>query len=282
MDDKQPGWFFVRVYDANDELLESLDFRYVKGLEAIEVAEVSPLPSPQGHGGVKVVFRVAPDVVVSPVLVDGPPEIAGLNPARAEGVLLPARPDAGRATWRVSAGTGTGVEAVVHVPRIWWAFTASGNADELPAWSDRPHTLSVNDFWPTSPMHLSVLLPEPGWADEVSVGFRGGSLRRIAVPQSEGVLHYPLRNLGDDETLLAADAPCDLLLSVQRGSTKYGPVVVAMVQLVENRLESRTGGRLDLSRLRAPRLMSELTRLGRLGTARDRAAVKRLRKTWYR
>lgn len=39
--------------------------------------------------------------------------------------------------------------------------------------------------------------------------------------------------------------------------------------------------RLDLSYLRAPRLMSEMTRLGRLGTAQHRRVVKGLRKTWY-
>ena len=280
LDDNEPGWFYVRAYDANDELLESLDFRYVKGLEAIEVDELSPLPGPHGHRPAKVVFRVAPGTVVSPV--DGPPEIASLDPVRADGVVLPARPDAGRSTWRLSAGTGNCVDVVVHVPRIWWALTASGNADEPHAWSDRPNMLSADDLRPTSPMHLSVLLPEPGWADEVTVGFRDGSPRRHPVLRSERVLQYALRNLGESDALRGAGGTCDLLLSVRTPVTEHGPVVVATVQLTEKPPEEERAERLDLSCLKAPRLMSKMTQLGRIGTAQDRRAVKRLRNTWYR
>lgn len=280
LDNNEPGWFYVRAYDANDELLESLDFRYVKGLEAIEVDELSPLPGPQGHRPAKVVFRVAPGTVVSPV--DVPPEIASLDPVRADGVVLPARPDAGRSTWRLSAGTGNCVDVVVHVPRIWWALTASGNADEPHAWSDRPNMLSADDLRATSPMRLSVLLPEPGWADEVTVGFRNGSPRRLSVPRSERVLHYPLRNLGESDALRGAGGTCDLLLSTRTPVTGHGPVVVATVQWTQKPPEEERAERLDLSCLRAPRLMSKMTQLGRIGTAQDRRAVKRLRNTWYR
>lgn len=280
LDDNEPEWFYVRAYDANDELLESLDFRYVKGLEAIEVDELSPLPGPQGHRPANVVFHVAPGTVVSPV--DGPPEIMSLDPARVERAVLPARPDAGRATWRLSSGSGNGVEVVVHVPRIWWALTKSDNADEPHAWSDRPHILSVDDLRPTSSMHLSVLLPEPGWADEVMVGFRDGSPRRFPVPRSDRVLHYPLRNLGESDALRGADGTCDLMVSVRTPVTEYGPTVVAAVQLTKNLPEEERVGCFDLLCRRAPRLMSKMTQLGRIGTAQDRQAVKKLRNTSYR
>lgn len=280
LDDKQPGWFFVRAYDATDELLESLDFRYAKGLEAIEIDEHSPLPGPQGHRPVKVVLRVAPGVVVSPL--DGPAMITPFELALAEGVFfLAARPDAGRATWRLRSETGDGVDVVVHAPRVWWAFTADGDEEKPHAWTDGFQTLSTDDLLPTSPMRLSVLLPEPGWADEVLVGLRDGSPRRVPVPRTERVLHYPLRNLGEDDALRRADGPCDLLMSVRTRATEHGPVVVGAVRLTADRLPERERDRrLDLSYQGAPRLMSQMTRLGRLGTA-HRRAVKELRKTWY-
>jgi len=95
------------------------------------------------------------------------------------------------------------------------------------------------------------------------------------------VLHYPLRNLGEGDALGGEDGACELLLSVRTPVTEHGPVVVATVQLAENLQEERAD-RLDLSCLRAPRLMSKMTRLGRNGAAQDRRAVKRLRNTWYR
>ena len=174
------------------------------------------------------------------------------------------------------------MDVVVHAPRVWWAFTADGDEEKPHAWTDGLQTLSMDDLLPTSPMRLSVLLPEPGWADEVSVGFRDGSPRRVPVPRTERVLHYPLRNLGEDDALRRADGPCDLLMSVRTGATEHGPVVVGAVRLTADRLPERERDRrLDLSYLRAPRLMSEMTRLGRLGTAQHRRAVRELRKTWY-
>ncbi len=281
LDDRQPGWFFVRAYDANDELLESLDFRYVRGLEAIEIDEHSPLPSPQGHRPVKVVLRVAPGVVVSPL--DGPAMITSLELAPTEGVFsLAASPDAGRATCRLRSETGDGVDVVVHAPRVWWAFTADGDEEKPHAWTDGLQPLLTDDLLPTSPMRLSVLLPEPGWADEVLVGFRDGSPRRVPVPRTERVLHYPLRNLGEDDALRRAHGPCDLLMSVRTRATEHGPVVVGAVRLTADRLPERERGRrLNLPYLRASRLMSKMTRLGRLGTAQHCQAVKGLRKTWY-
>jgi hypothetical protein len=174
------------------------------------------------------------------------------------------------------------VDVVVHAPRVWWAFTADGDEEKPQAWTDGLQPLSTDDLLPTSPMRLSVLLPEPGWADEVSVGLRDGSPRRVPVPRSERVLHYPLRNLGEDDALRRAEGPCDLLLSVRTRATEHGPVVVGAVQLTADRLQEREREQqLDLSHLRAPRLMSQMTRLGRLGTAQHRRAVKGLRKTWY-
>lgn len=280
LDDNEPGWFYVRAYNAFDELLESLDFRYVKGLEAVEVDELSPLPGAEGHRPVTVAFHVSASTVVIPI--DGPPEITSLNPARSKRVVLPARPDADRSTWRLSDGRERHVDVVVQVPRIWWALTASGNTEEPRAWSDRLCMLSVDDLQPTSPMHLSVLLPDTGWADEVIVGFRDASPRRLNVLRTERVLDFPLRNLGDSDILRRAGGTCDLLVSVRTPATEFGPMVVATVQVTETVPEVVEVDRLDLSCFRAPRLMSKLTLLGRIGTAQDRRAVKRIRNTWYR
>jgi hypothetical protein len=117
-----------------------------------------------------------------------------------------ASPDAGRATWRLRSETGDDVDVVVHAPRVWWAFTADGDEEKPHAWTDALQTLSTDDLLPTSPMRLSVLLPEPGWGDEVSVGFRDGSPWRVPVPRSDRVLHYPLRNLGEDDAVRRAIA----------------------------------------------------------------------------
>jgi len=228
LDDNQPGWFYVRTYNANDELLESLDFRYVKGLEAIDVDGLSPIPGPEGHRPATVVFRVTPGTMVS--AVDGSPETISLDPARAERFVIPARPDAGRATWRLRVrtrrGVEKGVEVVVHVPRIWWAITLEGDGD-YPDWTDRAQTLSPDYFLATSSYQLSVLLPEPGWSNAIFVGFKGDNLRQVRVPSTERRVDLPLRNVGQGHELRCR-RNCDLLLFLETPTTSYGPASVGV------------------------------------------------------
>lgn len=277
-DQHEPGWFFVRLYDADGDLLDSLDFRYARGLEAIEIGEYLPLPHPEGHRPVRVRFRLGPYLTLS--LVEGPKEIASLGSVPPEGLEFPARPDAGRAILCLRAVTGGEVEVGVSVCRVWWAITFEGEGGEPLAWTDRPQRLSTDDLQPTSSKRLSVLLPAPGWAHAVLVGFRSGFPRRLPVLRSERVAHYPLRNLREDMAL-RRDGRCELLISVQTGATQYGPVTVAEVQAgrdVSRELEKHRT--LDLSSLSAPRLMSVITRGNRFISA-DRRTVHRLRRMYY-
>jgi|RhiMethySRZTD1v2_1073278.scaffolds.fasta_scaffold1685901_1 hypothetical protein len=43
------GWYFVRLYDTNHDLLESLDFLFVGSLKSIRIPSLSPIPSEDGH-----------------------------------------------------------------------------------------------------------------------------------------------------------------------------------------------------------------------------------------
>ncbi|HID31187.1 MAG TPA: hypothetical protein EYP19_14480, partial [Desulfobacterales bacterium] len=45
---RKGGWYFLRFYNRNDDLVESLDFRFLSGLNRIEMPESSPLPSNDG------------------------------------------------------------------------------------------------------------------------------------------------------------------------------------------------------------------------------------------
>jgi len=64
------GWYFVRFYDANDNLVESLDFRFMSALEEIRVLDHPFLPSAGGHTVVDVEFLHQPNCEVR--LTEGP------------------------------------------------------------------------------------------------------------------------------------------------------------------------------------------------------------------
>jgi hypothetical protein len=273
IDAHQPGWFFVRAYDAEDELIDSLDFRYARGLEAIEISQAPPLPAPDGHGPVAVRFRLSPDLELA--LVDGAVE-AGSSGS----FVLPARADAGGARWRLRSGAGEGFEVAVRAPRVWWARTSESEPEGLPAWVDRPLSLTAEDLRPTSPMQLAVLLPGPGWANELCVGFRGGVPRRLRVPRSDTVVRCPLRDLGEDEVLREAAETCDLLLSVRHRDVEQGPVVVGVVAPADGRRHTPRRA-FEPRRADPAKLMSVLTCATRNGGTPERQALRRLRKRYY-
>ena len=45
---KRAGWYFIRFYNCHDELIDSLDFRFI-GLLAITIHQNCPIPSSAGH-----------------------------------------------------------------------------------------------------------------------------------------------------------------------------------------------------------------------------------------
>ena len=54
---RKDGWYFLRFYDVNDELIDSLDFRLVHALTGIKVMQPSPLPPEGKHELAHVEFR---------------------------------------------------------------------------------------------------------------------------------------------------------------------------------------------------------------------------------
>jgi hypothetical protein len=53
---RSAGWYFIRFYNSNEELVESLDFRFANALEDIRISPHSPLPGGNGHAPVRVDF----------------------------------------------------------------------------------------------------------------------------------------------------------------------------------------------------------------------------------
>ena len=58
------GWYFVRIYDTNDDPIESLDFRFASGLKGVNVSSHTFLPGSDGHLPVLVEFIHEPGWVV--------------------------------------------------------------------------------------------------------------------------------------------------------------------------------------------------------------------------
>jgi len=188
---RKGGWYFLRLYDANDDLVESLDFRFIGGLKGIKVYQPSPLPSEAGHTTVSVELFHKPDCYIQPA---GGLEGGVLIKHEDDKTILTIPPDPTRdeTCWLVGPQDEPQVEVTILVERLWWAV---GDEDDAPPeWEDQLLTLAHDDLAATSGKALWLRLPKQRWTDEVLVGFDQSRADRCAIQVTRRDVAKPLRD----------------------------------------------------------------------------------------
>lgn len=190
-------WYFLRFYDHNDDLIESLDFRFVRALKEIRIHQPSYLPPENGHRPVRVEFLHDLGCAVQPA--------DGLTSIQIEGedgqTILTISPDPtyDETRWLVNSEDGTKVEVTILVERLWWAVE---DEDKEPSkWEDQPLTLPRDDFAATSEKALWLRIPRRRWVDKVLVGFEQLKARPYDVKVTEKTVCIPIRDFGDAQEI---------------------------------------------------------------------------------
>jgi small subunit ribosomal protein S9 len=192
---RRSGWYSLRFYDADDNLLESLDFRFIAALKKINAQQLSPLPSADGHKAVLVEFIHESDCILQPLDTSTKIKIEG-KPDRTI-LTIPPDPTYDLSRWSVCSENGPAVEVVVLVERIWWALAEEGNAPSDSDWTDKLLELSREDFAATSNKALWLRLPKRRWVDKVLGGFERSKARAYKVKVEENTVIITLRDYGD-------------------------------------------------------------------------------------
>ena len=119
---ERSGWFFVRIYDDNVDLLHSFPFRRAKGLKDIIVnnqplGKVAPIvPTENGH--TKTIVQFEGDLHVRPA--DDSNEICKVTENKNTFAVLPS-PNNDGTEWILGSGEDC-VKVEILLPRIWWKF----------------------------------------------------------------------------------------------------------------------------------------------------------------
>ncbi len=266
------GWYFVRFYDLQDELIDSLDFRFGAGLQRITVQQSNPFPSAEGHEATTIEFQHDADwwVRYDPRV----PEHVKIE--RADGKTfstIPPLQDCDRTRWLVGPNGGPQVEVTELVERIWWA--ASNVNAPLANWLAICLSLSPEDFTATSEEAIWFRFPKPRWTNSVFVGFQPGRWREYVPKVAESTMAIALRDFSDSQELV--DRTEDHVFSVwikQNGTLCRTPVATVHLQVIEESL--------DLFLLSACRLASVLTALCHTTRGPLRQLFKEVRRQYHR
>ena len=224
--ERRGGWYFVRIYDNNDNLLESMDFRFLGGLKDIRIESSDCLPGPNGHDNVIVQFLHQTSCEVE--LIDENARHA-LEIRRESGqaiVAIPPKPACDKTHWILRDGDAE-VGTTVLVERIWWAFGAMGAAPT--DWTDKPITLSRKDFTAITDKALWVRLPCPRFVRKINVGFDPTRGRSYQVEVEKKEIAIPLRAFCDTKEIENRQEEARMMIWVQLERAKPDETVVVKV-----------------------------------------------------
>lgn len=190
------SWFFVRFYDENDQLMESMDFRLARGLQKIQVNPASALPTESGHSIVTIEFHHTPDCHIEPLSKVEIETDGGMTLAE-----IPPRVEYDQTKWRITTQGHDSVQVTILVERIWWA---TGTKDRAPLdsdWVAQPLALHRADFTAVSDKVLWLHLPHPRWADKAQVGFAQETQRPLPGKVTEQTVAIRLCHFCDSASL---------------------------------------------------------------------------------
>lgn len=261
VESRQGGWFFLRLYDSSDELLESLDFRYAAGLRAIERVAEAPVPTPEGHRAGKV--RLFHDSNCRVIPLGNPAPRVSSDVAQGSSTIEVAPlPILDKALCLLEHDGGGGVEIGIGMDRVWWATLDQAGDDQPPEWTDRPVVFNVVDFAATSRRVMRIRLPLGFAEGSAVVGVAPGrTVLARPVPRCRSEVEVPLRELGRFQELGAANSPAEVRLWIQRGPAHVWNCVIGRPESVA--LTRDPNGRaLNYDDLSPVIVMGVLARLG--------------------
>lgn len=195
---RRGGWYFVRIYDNDYNLLESMDFRFMIALKDICIKSSGCLPGPNGYENVTVKFLHRADCKVE-LMDENIQSSEEIHRERDQATAtVPPMADRDKTHWILRDGDAE-IKVTVLVERVWWAFGVIG-ADPTD-WVDKPIILSREDFAPTSNKALFIRLPRPRFVRKIDVGFDRAKSRPYQVEVKEEGITIPLRDFGDSKEI---------------------------------------------------------------------------------
>jgi hypothetical protein len=198
------GWYFVRLYDATNELIDSLDFRYVPRLRAIN-ASMPQLKKSTDELPVSIEFVHESGVTIARLGSPADSIASILGVQRNEDFYQttrfewPLNPDTREATFEIE-DAGKPVFVTFETDRIWWSEFFSSQPDAGRQWLSSSIELPVEAFAPESNTEVRFRFPRSSTI-QASVGFDHALRRDIGRADAEGIVGLRLHEFCEAQEL---------------------------------------------------------------------------------
>lgn len=232
LEEANSGWFFVRVYEDDDVLLDSLDFLFLRPVKSVEVSSHPMFPGPEGHSTVCVVIThddTARIVSELDLLMTRKRGLTTVN--------LPPDPeyDEVRLWAEVGGKRYTDAAIVITSGRAWFGLGEHGRKPD--SWLDRPFELPREDFRPTKTTSIWVKLPSRHARTPLAAGFDRRKAKKYAPFSRSRLFVIPLRDFYDQPELSAPGSlSASLNLYLWHGQSDEAHIVATVRSLPVARL----------------------------------------------
>ena len=193
---RKAGWFFVRFYNLDEQLIDSMDFRFITGLNRITIKDSQLFPIETGHKQAIIEFEHNKGYCFKPLGISL--EMLAIEQHNEKTIaVIPSDAFYDHTKWSVGLSDKNRVTIEILVKRIWWNL-AEGN--EPPSqWQDRCLQLSTKDFKATTVQTIWIRLPKCRYTNFIAVGFQRTTSREFTLKVNENMLAIPLRDFSDSQ-----------------------------------------------------------------------------------
>lgn len=282
---RKGGWYFLRFYDENDDLVESLDFRFVGGLKEIKIQQSSPFPQESGHEEVFVDLFHESDCHIQ--AIDNSEGNTMIKRENNKTILtIPPISARDKTHWLVGANGGLQVEVVILAERVWWMVAEGSKAPSH--WEDKRLILVRDEFTAISQKAIWIKFPKSRWTNAISAGFEQRRSRHYDLKVIENTIAIPLRDFADSQEIADRSRECPFKIWVtNNGKTIEGTVAIIPANppksssLVEKQKEP-VRSLVNYTGISAPRLCGVLTKLRKVARGPLRLLIKEVRHKYFK
>ena len=164
---RQAGCFFLRFYNRDKELVDSMVFRFAQGLRYIKQPLANFLPQEDGHKDTSVDISHEMGIVITPV-DNSSKHISVQEIDNGTRLVIPPNVRLEHSLWELLEPNGNSIYVSITIEAIWWTIIEDGK--EPNEWQDTLIDLDNSWFKATSQFVLWLHVPKHFKREPVYVG----------------------------------------------------------------------------------------------------------------